>query len=138
MPSERDPQELIRQGAEAYEAGQFHVAIDRWSKARTVWFELGEKEEVATCDRNVGYALAALGQMVPAIEQFERARLVYKDLGLEEEVAICDTMISSATLVGDGAELFRLGEEAANAGRFTEAIDRWSQGRVIGLKLGME
>ncbi|UJB73013.1 tetratricopeptide repeat protein (plasmid) [Acaryochloris sp. 'Moss Beach'] len=126
IPEQQSPQkaradQLLSQGIEHFNKGQFREAKAAWEEALNLYRQIGDQKGVANSLINLGSAYRSLGEYAQAIDYYQQSLVIFRQIGDQNGVA--------NPLMGLGNVYFSLGE-------YAQAIDYHQQSLGIMRKNG--
>ncbi|MGF1478232.1 MAG: CHAT domain-containing protein [Cyanophyceae cyanobacterium] len=72
------PSQLVQQGADSYQTGNYQKAIENWQQALTIYEQDNHPAQAAIVLENLARTYQQLGQSEPAVDYWERAIAYYR------------------------------------------------------------
>lgn len=108
--------QLVQQGVERYQAGEYRQAIALWETARQIYAQSGTASEQGLVAQNLARAHQQLGEYDRAIALWDSASRLYRQAG--------DTAQSVRTLIEQAQAYSRLGQHRKAIALLCAAVDR--------------
>ena len=110
---------LTASGISLYQIGRTQEAIEKWNQAISIYFDLGERQNVAIVLMELGVAMMHSGQFKQAMVQYEQALLYWREV---------NNTVRIANLLNNLAVLYHLlGDYEKAAVSYEEALQRTRQ-----------